>query len=121
MSATEQRREPRYGCTRSLEILPFSAVKDWRFRRVELTDCSAGGIGFVAEHPLLLGEQFQAKLDIEGEQLMLIYTVRHCRPDPHKVRRYRIGAEYTGFIAAPNERDPEQVLAELLGLQKRLC
>jgi hypothetical protein len=110
----EQRREPRFPSRRIIDVLPCAAPREkWNFLAVELTDCSLGGIGFVACQPMQPGEQFLAKLLLRGQVRMLVYTIRHCRATPAKY--FAIGAEFSGYIASPSEEDPHEVLAQLLG------
>jgi hypothetical protein len=110
--SAEQRREPREAVSRVIDVLPCGSRKTWKFLPVELTDCSLSGLGFVASEPMQPGEQFLAKLLLRGQVRMLIYTVRHCRPG--SARSFAVGAEFSGYIAAPSEEDPHEVLAQLL-------
>lgn len=90
-----QSREP---LDKPVEILPCARLPgDERFVTVRLRDCSLDGLGLLADFPMKPGEQFLAKLELDGLMLML-YTVRHCEPAPGG--GHRIGAEFTRVAAS---------------------
>jgi hypothetical protein len=99
---------------KSIEITPWSGDGSQASRRVRLRDCSPHGLGFDDSEPLETGQQFVVRLDL-GEQIMVLYTVRHCSQS--RAGPYRIGAQMCGFVGL-EDTDPDQVLASLI--QQRL-
>jgi hypothetical protein len=115
MIAKDKGRQPRFRCQRRVEIVYFADGVERRSRTVELINCSLRGIGFLSPQPISAGDLLMANLLHKGEPRTLIYLVRHCQPAVGNAGAYDIGAEYTGYIASPNEAKLERVLAEILG------
>lgn len=81
---------------RRVAVLSTKAPWGEGFRAAGLFDCSAQGIGIVADRPMLVGEQFIVKVDAESASLA-VYTVRRCIPIGNS-RQYNIGAALTAFV-----------------------
>ena len=107
----EQRREPRIPCAKEIAILPCTTERDWAFKHVGLYDCSPHGLGLITQEPMMLGEQFLAKLRV-GRMTMLIYTVRHCAEIGPQ--QWKVGAEFSGVIGSPDECNPDAIMSALL-------
>jgi hypothetical protein len=98
----ERRNDLRLPCQRRILILTCGGgALDWSFHRVELFDCSPGGLGLMCGTELAAGEQFLAKLQLDKPR-MLVYTVRHCATIG---KRFKIGAELTDIVGAPDDLD----------------
>ena len=111
-TGTDKRREPRFECRKIIEILPARELQDCCFRNVMLSDCSRTGMRFVAAEPLAENDQFFAKVSVDGNARLLIYTVRHCSRFADGA--YTIGAEFTGYHAAALAEDAQKILDSLL-------
>jgi hypothetical protein len=115
----EQRREPRYLPNRLVEILPCRAASaaaggsNWEFRPAELIDCSANGVGLIADVPMQVGEQFILKIKLV-KWTLLHYVVRDCTSAPAPRGHYRIGAQLLGYIDATRHHEPEVVLRAMM-------
>jgi hypothetical protein len=89
----DQRSEPREICVEEIDILQcVPRLLEWRFKSVEMLDCSPSGIGIISDMPLQIGDQFLVKLELETISLPL-YTVKHCTPIGKAL--YKIGARFT--------------------------
>jgi PilZ domain-containing protein len=108
----DRRREVRFPCEREIAVLPYQAVGQWEFKRVGLFDCSGRGLGIVSDVPMIVGEEFVAKLKLKNSMALVIYQVRHC--DPLNKSYFKIGAEFRGVVGASSDVDPEQILATIL-------
>ena len=109
-AAAERRNEDRIGCTKQIVILPFRPSITWAFKRVEMFDCSAHGLGIFIEEPIGAGDLFLAKLRLQKITLVA-YQVRHCIP---LERGFKIGAWMTGLVGRPDLCEPAEVLKALL-------
>jgi hypothetical protein len=108
----EQRSEPRTKCTRTIDLLPCTATREWKFLPAELTDCSLHGLGIILGEPLAPEHQFLVKLRVHGGVKLLIYTVHNCIPCDKS--KFRIGARFSGFAAQEFDQDHEAVLNALI-------
>src|SRR5437763_7218754 len=73
---------------RSVLVMPYGENLEFKFESAQLVDCSPHGVGIVLSHPLSVGGYFLLKLQHRGRNLLVLYTVRHSRPDEGQ---YRIG------------------------------
>ena len=94
--AEDRRREPRIPCQRQVLIAPRNTSgAAGQFKPVGLFDCSGHGLGVISEEPMVVGDQFLAKLQLRHRTALIVYTVRHCqRLDRH----FKIGAQFTCFL-----------------------
>lgn len=102
----ERRREPRYTPHKLVQI-----VYNMSQLRVWLTQCSARGVAILSPVHMAQGEQFMIQLKLD-ELILLVYTVRNCRPEKENV--HRIGAEL-GRISASPDTSYQAILSALLG------
>jgi len=108
-----RRAEDRVDCTKPITILPFRpSTVDWVFKRVDMFDCSAHGLGFLTNEPMAAGELFLAKLRLQQKITLVGYQIRHCVPADGG--GFKIGAWMTGLIGRPELCNPEEVLNALL-------
>jgi hypothetical protein len=91
-------------------VMPFGFRTGLQFEPATLLDCSRHGIGIVLGFALNPGEQFMVKAKLK-DTVLLIYTVRNCRPFRGG---FRVGGQFTGIIGGSDSRDPIQVLDALL-------
>jgi hypothetical protein len=107
----ELRSEPRTPCLRTIDVLPCQARDKWKFIPAELTDCSLHGLAVVVPEPIEAGQQFLVKLRLGGQIKLLIYTVQNCTP---ALRRFRVGARFTGFAAQEFDENAQIVFEALI-------
>src|SRR5436853_7112920 len=74
-----RRQEGRINCYKSITLLPCVAEELWQFKRAWLVDCSPHGVGLIVSAAIQPGQQFLLKLKLD-RLMLVIYTVRHCRP-----------------------------------------
>jgi len=106
----ERRREPRILSAKIISVLPCDRDWNMRFHRVEMVDCSLHGIGILSPLPFAAGERFLAKLRVRRRLLLSVYTSRHCAKEKKK---YKVGAEFSGFISGITD-DPDEILKALV-------
>jgi len=111
-SFQENRTEPRTPVTRTIDVLPCQARREWKFITAEITDCSLHGIGLISTEPIEVNQQFLVKLKLEKGVRMLLYTVHNCAL--WERTRYRIGAKFSGFAAQEFDEDLKEVLESLV-------
>ena len=78
--------------------------------RLEMVDCSLHGICILSPLQFAAGERFLAKLRVKQRLVLSVYTSRHCIQENKK---YKVGAEFTGFISGVHD-DPDQILKALV-------
>jgi hypothetical protein len=111
-SFQENRTEARTPCTRTIDVLPCQARRDWKFITAEITDCSLHGLGLISTEPIEVNQQFLVKLKLQKGVRMLLYTVHNCAL--WERTRYRIGAKFSGFAAQEFDEDLKDVLESLV-------
>lgn len=98
-TGADRRREERVRFSRMIEIHPCDEDSvSGTFLRVELYDCSEHGVAFYLDRELARGSEFLLRIQLAETQIVL-YTVRNCI-QLEAGKRYRIGAEFTSYIAA---------------------
>jgi len=107
----EQRCEKRFTCVKRIGIIPTNGSQGQPFQEVDLVDCSVHGLGLMTDKPMEAASQFIANLMPE-RSLLVLYTVRHCRPDGHG--RFQVGASFEAFFGTPTMQDPQELLNVLL-------
>jgi len=75
-----------------------------------MVDCSFRGIGILSPLPFAAGERFLAKLRVKQRLILAVYASRHCTQENKK---YKVGAEFTGFISGVHD-DPDEILKALV-------
>ena len=108
---TDRRAEQRVNHRRRIRLLPCVARSNWSFREAELVDCSTRGLALLLDETMSPGEQFLVPLRMQKVRL-LMYTVRNCQSAGP--RRYRVGAEFSGFTASEYDGDPADILKSML-------
>ena len=111
-SFQENRSEPRTPVTRTIDVLPCQARREWKFISAEITDCSLHGLGLISTEPIEVNQQFLVKLKLQKGVRMLLYTVHNC--SLWERTRYRIGAKFSGFAAQEFDEDLKEVLESLV-------
>jgi hypothetical protein len=106
----DRRREPRFLSAKIISVLPCDLDWNMRFHRVEMVDCSLHGIGILSPLKFAAGERFLAKLRVKQRLVLSVYTSRHCIQENKK---YKVGAEFTGFISGVQD-DPDEILKALV-------
>jgi hypothetical protein len=108
----DRRQDGRLACDQQLLVLTCVGDElEWSFLRVDVVDCSPGGLGLRTGTPMKPGDQFLAKLKLDTAR-MLVYTVRHCAAAGGN--RFKVGAELTDVIGAPGDGDGSAVRNALL-------
>ena len=107
-----RRREDRVPCSRRVAVLPYAMRGEWKFGGAWLLDCSPHGVGLLTGSPMNGGDQFLLKLKARGMLLLVVYTVRYCRPADGG--RHRIGAEFGGFLRTGELEDAGALFRLLL-------
>jgi hypothetical protein len=105
-SHDERRCEPRFLTAKTISVVPCDLDWNMRFHRVEMVDCSIHGIGILSPLLFAAGERFLAKLRVRRRLFLCVYTSRHCVQENKK---YKVGAEFSGFISGIKD-DPDQIL-----------
>jgi hypothetical protein len=105
-----RRHEPRFITAKTISIVPCDQNWNMRFHRVHLVDCSLHGLGILSPLRFEPGERFLAKLRISQQMFLSVYCCRNCTPEGQK---YKVGAEFTGFISGVGD-DPEEILKALV-------
>jgi hypothetical protein len=114
-SAEDRRGEPRINCHKNIQIIPASSLREWKAFPAELNDAAGQGIGIVFDRPMQVGEQFVIRLQFDDGPRLLLYTVKHSQW--MSMRRYQIGAEFSGCYAVPCRLDSGAILGALLALE----
>jgi hypothetical protein len=108
-----RRSEPRVVCERPISILACAGADAARFGPAQMTDCSPHGLGLMLAHRVEPGQQVLVKMELAGQLVMLMYTVRYCIPmQPDK---FRTGARFTGMQASRFRGEPSAIVATLTG------
>ena len=108
----ENRTEPRTPASRTIDILPCQATREWKFTSAELCDCSLHGLALLMSEPMAVGQQFLVKLRLPSGVRLLLYTVHNC--SAWEKSRYRVGARFSGFAAQEMDEDLQKVLEALV-------
>jgi hypothetical protein len=80
--------------------MPTGGEKDWKFKTVNMVDCSPHGVGILTDKPMKRGEEFLAKVKIQ-RVTMVIYRVMHCTEQ--KDGMYKVGAKLVESVGTPME------------------
>jgi hypothetical protein len=107
----DNRREPRFPCSKAIAIRPYRPREERGFRPASLLDCSVHGLGVFVDESMDAGEQFLVQFKLE-RMMLAVYTVRHCR---RVADRYVVGAALDGFIGGSDDPDAEAILRTLVG------
>ena len=107
-ASPDRRREQRWPCDVAAAVMPLSSQQG--FVEAMIVDFSDHGLSVSLANPLRVGEQFvvKAQLDQVG---MLIYAVRNCVLD---AGRYRVGAEFAGAVATPQNESDDALRAQFV-------
>jgi c-di-GMP-binding flagellar brake protein YcgR len=108
-----RRREQRIACEREISLLPCANDDASQFIRARLSDCSAHGLGLVLTDKVEAGQQVLARVDINRQPTLLMYTIRYCIPT--KADEFRAGARFSGFAAARFRGEASDVVDSLTG------
>jgi hypothetical protein len=114
-SADDRRGEPRISCHKHIQIIPASCLREWKAFPAELNDAAGQGVGIIFDRPMQVGEQFIIRLQFDDGARLLLYTVKHSQW--LSMRRYQIGAEFSGCLAVPCRLDAGAILGALLALE----
>src|SRR5688500_1386028 len=93
-----RRREQRISCGREIALLPAASDDTSHFIRARANDFSANGLGLVLPEKVEAGQQVLARIEVDGQPTLLMYTIRYCIPT--KANEFRAGARFTGFVAS---------------------
>jgi hypothetical protein len=92
-----QRRRPRVGLDARVTIVPFSDRVSPSALSVTVRDLSAGGLGFLHDRKISLGEQFVLLLpEAQGKPVVILCTVAYWQPLARD--RFAIGASFTRVL-----------------------
>ena len=106
-----RRGEARVACERTLAILPCSSDDPAHFVRVQATDCSPHGLGLLLPQHVEPGQQILARLEIDRQPTLLMYTVRYCIP--MKADQFRTGVRFSGYVAQTYRGEVQSIVAAL--------
>ena len=113
-SEKEHRRSERRNLTnREMAIFPCAGDDHSHFLRARLTDCSLHGLGLLLPQAVSAGEQVLARVEINRQPTLLMYTIRYCIPT--KENEFRAGARFTGFAATKWRGELADVVDSLSG------
>lgn len=107
----EQRRGPRTRADVEATILPFSDAFSLSAIDVPVRDVSCGGLGFLHDQPVPLGESFGLVLpETDGPPTIILCSVAFWQPLSEEL--YSVGAKFTQVLRQSGPELP-LLLAEL--------
>ena len=114
-SGADRRREQRVRFSRMIEISPCDQSQGEDFLLVELYDCSEHGLAFYLDRELSSRTEFLLRIQLSETQIVL-YTVRNCIKLAGQKHPFRIGAEFTGYIAASSDTTRSSIVEAIRAL-----
>ena len=110
---TDRRRtEPRVTCDRTIPMLVCSSGDPSHFIRVQATDCSMHGLGLLLPEHVEPGQQILARMEIDRQPTLLMYTVRYCIP--MKTDQFRTGVRFSGYVAQTYRGELQSIVSALI-------
>ena len=106
-----RRQEPRTICNRDIALLPCASEDAAHFMKAKLSDCSPHGLGLVLSEKVDAGQQVLARIEIDRQPVLLMYTIRYCIPT--QADEFRAGARFSGFVANKFRSDADAVVQSL--------
>ena len=106
-----RRKEPRTTCDRAIALLPCASEDPAHFMKAKLSDCSPHGLGLVLSQKIDAGQQVLARVELDRQPVLLMYTIRYCIPT--QTDEFRAGARFSGFVASKFRSDTDAVVQSL--------
>ena len=98
-----------------IEISPCDQEQGEDFLLVELYDCSERGLAFYLDREIAMKTEFLLRIQLTETQLVL-YTVRNCIKLAGQPHQYRIGAEFSGYVAASRDTTRSSIVEAIRAL-----